>query len=162
MTVKSFEQYFQSLVLICISFITASVVFFAIALSISSNPHGATASPQQVLMLNIVSPVFAVICLLTGWVIYKKRLAKVKQRPTLDEKLAGYKMTVIARYILMDAPSLIACLCCLLAGEVQLLIVTGIMILIMLYLLPQKQRLMKELNFSAAQIEAINTGKRKT
>ncbi|HVX49250.1 MAG TPA: hypothetical protein VHB48_03800 [Chitinophagaceae bacterium] len=157
MTVKSFEQYFQSLILVCVSFMIASGIFFSVVLSITSNRHNAVASPQQIFILNIIAPVFAAAGLAVGWLVIKRGIAKAKQKPTLDEKLGMYKMYIIARYALMDAPSLFATLCCLLTGHKTLLAVTGAMLLMMVVTLPRKKQLMTQLAFSRQQIDFINS-----
>jgi hypothetical membrane protein len=93
---------------------------------------------------------------LTGSAVFRKKMVRIKELPTFDEKLNAYKFSFIIRYFLMDAPALLASLAYFLTGEKKLLIITGALLCLMVYLLPVKKRLINALDISATEAEMIN------
>lgn len=155
MTSSSFKQYYQGLLMVCIAFITGATVFSGIVLFVTSMNYEPVTTPGQTNMLAILVPFFAVVCVLAGNALYKKKIMKTKELSTFDEKLNAFKLATFIRYFLTDAPALLASITYFLTGEKKILIVTGALICLMLYRLPNKKRLINALDVSPAEAAVI-------
>ncbi len=149
-------QYFKALTVLCYT-LTGGLVFFSVIVSLLAlNGFSSPKAEGLGNILNIIVPVLALVGLLGGNAVAKSRLLAIKEMPGLADRMNNYRGVVILRYALLEGPALFSVIAIFLTGELKLLIATAALILMMLYMLPTRPRLIKELELSSQEADIVN------
>ncbi len=87
-----------------------------------------------------------------GIVLFKKRLETIESQ-NLDEKLTTYRDAMIVCAALMEGSGFFGIVCFLLTGNNFFIILAAIIIAIMAYFFPTRERIATELGISSSEIE---------
>ncbi len=139
------NKYFRLLTKIYVTLIFAQLIFILIALFIRTEMHAAPESGNFEIFKMLV-PVFIAAGIYEGNVLYRKRLRKAVQQPTLAKKLENYRQGLMLRYAFWMAPSLFSIVAYFLTGNWIYLALSVIVILAFLAHRPGMDKARKELD----------------
>ena len=156
--------YFKALTILCYAMAAGIVLFSIIVFALiasgvdfSSGRHGGSSTaPLPALPFEIVAIILAVGGLLGGNTLFNTKVAATRYNGSLLEKTNAYRAAVILRYALLEGPALFSVIVCLLTGQIIVLVITAIMVAVMLYSLPSKERLISDLQLSFEETNVIN------
>jgi len=97
---------------------------------------------------NIIVPVFALIGIIVGNILYKMRIKIAQKQDTLGQKLQFFKIALILRYAFLEGPSLLAIVCYILVGNYLYLVMSGFLLLMFAAYFPAKFRVVVDLQLS--------------
>ena len=94
-----------------------------------------------------IVPVLALGGFFGGYLVFKKHKYLLREKDTLQEKLAGYQSSLITRFAMIQLPSLLSVIAYILSGNVFFLFVTGIMSVYFIFLRPTREKVENDLHF---------------
>lgn len=95
-----------------------------------------------------VVPLLAAAGVIAGQIIFKSRLESLDTQSSLKEKLKAYQAATITRFALVEGPALFGIVAYLLNWNILFLIISGLLILYLLFLKPTRARTEMDLKFS--------------
>jgi len=156
-------QYFKGLTILCYALVGGVVVFTGIITALpasGSAGHGGRGSIGDDTTLTTIFISIAVIISLcsvaASFVMFNKNVAAAKEKNNLKEMLNAYRAAVIMRYALMEGPALFAVIVYFLTGKFSILPLVGLILAIMVYAVPTRQKLITDLDLSSQQADIIN------
>lgn len=105
-------------------------------------------------IFRFIVPVLIFIGISSGFFLYKTKLKNLVYIP-LSDKLQRYRTAVIIRDSLFEAPSLVAIIVTFLTGNYFYLIYTIVIIVLFLYLIPTKEKIIFSLSLSQDEIAKL-------
>ena len=130
----------------------AGIAFFAgmsLLLNLLQGPSIDDATMNSALM--VISVVF-LGNIPIGIVLFKKRLETTESQ-NLDEKLATYRGAMIVRAALMEGSGFFGIVCFLLTGNNGFILLAAIILAIIAYFFPTRERMATELGISSSELE---------
>ena len=156
-------QYFKSLSGLCYALIGGMVLFMVIAVVATLNGvqlEGGRANLSDVHAPNSVFYIVLAVFVLGGitgsFNLFKKKLTAAKQKASLSEKLQDYRAAIIIRYALLEGPGLFSIIVYFIIGEMTVLTATVVIILLMVYARPDRDKLINDLELSSGEAAIIN------
>lgn len=122
----------------------ASILVFAVTCFIMVN--SGTFIPQPLMEGPVALGAcagFAVLMLLLAQMVYARKLKSIPQQKNLQDKSKAYRQAVIIRLMLLDFGAMAAVVCFMLTGYPLLLIIPVAMVLLILYGLPNKNKMIQ-------------------
>ena len=138
-------SYFRSLTLIYASLIFGQVFFFLIAFYLR-NEWLIHPEIGDIEIFKWIVPLFAGGSIYQGNVLFKKRIKEARQKPTFAKKMDDYRIALLVRYALWEAPSLLAIAAYFLTGQWLYLSLSALVILVFLAHRPDIDRARRELD----------------
>lgn len=87
--------------------------------------------------------------------LFEKRMPAVIARPTLDEKLEGYRTELILKYALLESPSIFAFVAYMLTGTTLFFAIGTAMVLFMILVRPTRDGAVMHLALSGKEAEEV-------
>lgn len=103
-----------------------------------------------------VAIVIALASVSASFVVFGKKVAAAKQQTGLKAMLENYRLAVIFRFALMEGPALFAVIVYFLTGQFTILPLVGLILAIMVFVVPTKQRAIADLELSSQQAAIVN------
>jgi hypothetical protein len=154
------SQYFKMLSTLCYALIGGLLVFVAISIVVSSNNIGNRSLIGNEDSVNFIFYIMVAVIALGGiagsFIIFKNKLPGIKQKGSLAERLQDYRAAVILRYALLEGPGIFSIIVYFLTGEMKVLIATVVIILLMVYSMPNREKLINDLELSSSEAAVIN------
>jgi len=130
------------------------VMFAAITLFLCKQPVLNLKPGNDVLFY--LSPALVLFGIFMGSFLFKQSVAKLDEKPSLNEKLKAYQTAFIIRCAFAEGPSMFGIVCMLLTSNVYYLIVVGVNILYFIIIRPTKFKIVDDLNLN--EQERIDLG----
>ena len=140
----STNQYFKTLKITHVTMVFIQFIFILAALFLREEGYIRPVSGQFKVFRYIV-PLFVLSGLYEGNVLYKRKLISAVKRSTLAKKLEIYRSGLIIRYVLWEAPSLLAIAAYVITGIYIYLGLSGVIILVFLFNRPTMNKVKRDL-----------------
>jgi len=95
-----------------------------------------------------IVPVLALGGFFGGYLIFKKQKYALRDKDSLQERLAKYQSVLITRFMLIQGPSVFATVAYILSGNIFFLLITGLMCGYFIFLRPTREKIESDLRFS--------------
>src|SRR3569833_2407158 len=135
------------------------MVMFSIISIVVSNSNGNSgfiSDEQERSIFYVVVAVMVAGGIGASFAVFNSRLQVVKQKYSLTEKLQGYRAAVIMRYALLEGPGLFSIIVYFLTGDIRVLVATAVIIALMLYIRPSREKLIADLELSSSEAAIMN------
>jgi len=95
-----------------------------------------------------ITPIIALIGLIGGTSLFKRKLNQCRTKQLLNEKLTEYRSALILKFAIIDGTALILIISYLLTGELIILTAAGLLIIVFTTYIPTKAKLINDLALS--------------
>ena len=151
------KQFFLSMVVINIVLAFSQVMLSFVVFFI----HSQNENPVPVVIISNTIAISAGMLLMTFGIlmsrlVFTKRLEKLKQEPTLQQKMRKFNSTVIIGYALMEFPGLICIAFSFITCNTILLIFPIVVAVALIYYRPTKRFVQENLNLSLDDLKIID------
>jgi hypothetical protein len=140
-------QAFLKMIVIIHGALLAGQVLFGITALASTKSMGIIMKPADDPFF-YVAPFLTLSSIAAGIFLFKQQLAKLPEKVTLKEKIAGYQTGLIIKYALTEGASLFGIVAYLLTGNLLYLIITGVNVIYFFWIRPTKDKIVDDLNLS--------------
>lgn len=131
------RNYFRTLHILFLALVMGQVVFAFIALWMVSTQGGIASFDRETNQLFLwVVPIAALAGIGASRFLFNLKIKPLQSLTHWPGRLQGYQSALLVRYALMEAPSLLALVCFLLTGDYIFLGISGVMILVFLWIRP--------------------------
>jgi hypothetical protein len=72
----------------------------------------------------------------------------LREKESIQEKLAGYQSALITRFMLIQGPAAFAIVAYIISGNIFFLFITGLMSVYFIFLRPTREKIESDLSFS--------------
>jgi hypothetical protein len=145
----SLEENIRNNFVVWVSMLIGQVFFCAIAVFLVNNgAMGIIDHSNLNEILIYIVPSIAIICIFSGFYIFKQRLLALKELTDINAKFTNYKSALIIRWALIEGPSFLAIVSYLLTGNYILLGIAVTIIVIFILFMPNKARTEADLELS--------------
>jgi hypothetical protein len=100
--------------------------------------------------------VITILFVLLSSMFFKNRLTVMKEKTVLKEMLADYQSALIIRYSILEFPSFAAIGATIITGKLLFLAFAGVIIIVLFYLMPGKERLKNDLELNQSECMLID------
>ena len=144
------KQYFRINNLLYFALLSGQIVFSAITLFLN---HGLMFQPDPSLrdIFIYIVPLFVLNGFVTGNIIYKNRLKKIKKFNSLTSKMTEYRGAIIIRMALLEGASLFSIVIYLITADIAFIAMAGIVVLYFLLLKPSREKVILELELNSTE-----------
>ena len=149
------KSYFFALTFIHLALV-AGIVFFGgiMAFLVKSEAGSPEMSDLETIFLYVV-PIFFVFGIVSSFLVYRKRIAGLKNEQDLISKMTGYRGAFIVRLALLEGPGFLGVVVTFLTGNLLFLVFSGIIVVYMIYLRPVKETIASDLGLNYDEIAKI-------
>ena len=144
------REYIRSLILVYFGLLTGQIVFAVITFAVNKQLMEPMAEDLRVVFIYIV-PVFVINGFVTGQLIYRNRLRKIKRLDTLASKLGEYKSAFMIRLAMLEGAFLFAIIIYLLTADLIFMGMSGIIIAYFLVLRPTIDRISADMELNSTE-----------
>lgn len=141
--------------IIYFALIAGQLAFMGVAYSIASDLKMTNDIRSLNDMLLMVIPFVALGGISASFMMFKMQLSKIDKEAPLANRLNAYRAALIARYALLEGPSLFAIVGFLLTGNFIFLGISGFIILIFLYFRPTRDKVAQDLELKNSEAELL-------
>lgn len=143
------KEYFNVLTILHTAFLVTQLMFAGVAFYL--NTSGQITSDQNLTaVFQFVVPVVIVGAILASSVVFKAQLKSIKLKTELKEKMNDYRTSVIIKFALLEAPSMVALVCYLLTANFLFLGSAFLVIIFFLMNRPSPESAANDLELSPA------------
>lgn len=145
---QSLAQIIKQSQTICSALIIGQLFFLAIAiyLVISTGAGFGEAGLGEVFIF--VIPIFAVTSIGASYFVFKGKLNKLKESPSLEQKLVEYRSAQIVRWALLEGPSFLTIIAFLLTGQFLFVGIVAVIIMFFIPTFPNRARFEQDLELT--------------
>jgi len=93
-----------------------------------------------------VVPIIAIACYALGNFLFRQQIGAAIEKPTVQQKVAGYQTAMIIRFAMLEGASLFGIVSYLLTGNLLLIGISGLLIVYFIILRPTRDKIETELN----------------
>jgi hypothetical protein len=129
------KQYFKSLSILYFGLLIGQIVFSAITLYLNLELNFQADDSLSGIFIYIV-PIFVVNGFVTGHLIFKSRLKKIKTYDTLTAKMGDYRGIAIIRFAMLEGASLFAIIIYLVTADLIFMAMAGLIVLYFIIIKP--------------------------
>ena len=108
-----------------------------------------TFSGNSTLFLVIVWVIY-VIAFSVIWGIKNMRLKNINEKTELKEKLSEYRLILITKFVLLEAPTIVSIVLYFVSWDIRLLLSAIVMIIVFIGNKPDKNKIIESLNLNSA------------
>lgn len=108
-----------------------------------------TFSGNSTLFLVIVWVIY-VIAFSVIWGIKNMRLKNINEKTELKEKLSEYRLMLITKFVLLEAPTIVSIVLYFVSWDIRLLLSAIVMIIVFIGNKPDKNKIIESLNLNSA------------
>lgn len=144
------KQYFRSLTILYLGLLIGQLAFSAITLYFNL---GLLFQPDDSLrdIFIYIVPILVVNGFVTGHLIYKSRLKKIKNYNSLISKMRDYRGAMIIRLAMLEGASLFAIVVYLLTADLIFIAMTGLIIAYFIMLRPTIEKISMDLELNSTE-----------
>jgi hypothetical protein len=144
------KQYFRSITILYFGLLIGQVAFAAITLYLNL---GLLFQPDDSLrdIFIYIVPIFVVNGFVTGHLIYKSRLKKIKNYSSLTSKMGEYRSAMIIRFAMLEGASLFAIIVYLLTADLIFMAMTGLIVAYFIILKPTVDKITMDLELNSTE-----------
>ena len=111
---------------------------------------------EQESMLMVAVTVLVFSSLLGSSFLFKTKLNGIRQKESLQAKLAAYRSLLIIKFALLEIPSFFALVCFILTGEVLFIGLAGLVVIAFVFNRPTRFTITKDLELSKKEQEVLD------
>ncbi len=155
----SSAAYFRRSLTIFIALISGQIMFaIGVLVMILTNSIAFTSIefPHSLEIIMGILLVLTLVFIQLSSILFKKKLAAIKEKTVLKEIMADYQTALIIRYAILEFPVFIAIGAAIYTGQILLLSFALIIIIVFFYLKPGRERLKKDLELNQAECMLID------
>lgn len=150
------KEYFRTLKLLHIALILGQILFAFVVVFVFTK-GGTMENPQSFINIIDYTLLAATVCFIpASFYFFRLKLEKLKAATDLKMKMDGYRSALIVRYTLFEIPSLTSIVAVMLTSNYIYLVVTGMIIVLMLFLRPTKESSIKDLALDISEIAILD------
>lgn len=149
------QGYFKALQILHFALVIGLLMFGFISVLLQLKGYNSL-SEEISSSLSYFIPFLLIIGLVTGNILFKKKLNISIGKDSLREKLIFYRTALLTRYMIIEMASFIAIVAYLLSGDYSLLAMVGVMIIIFIVYRPTISSTIKDLELNKEEIQNIN------
>lgn len=150
------KAYFKTIQIIYYALIAGQLFFAFIVLFLIYGMEFKAEMQDLKNIFIIVATLFAIGGLFASQMIFRNRLDQAKSRTNLPEKLGDYRSALIVRFALLEFPSFLSIVFCMITGEVIFLGLSGLIIAVFLSIKPTKDKAINELELNTSDVNSLN------
>jgi peptidoglycan/LPS O-acetylase OafA/YrhL len=150
------REYFRGLAIIHAALIAGQVVFILVSAFLNSVGESMTNSRELTRGLTIAVPLFVLGGIAASLILTKNRLAVIKGRSSLTEKLIDYRSAVVVKLALLEGPAFFAIVSYLLTGDPLFAGIAAFMIVLFFINRPGREKLAQDLELSQKDIDFLD------
>jgi hypothetical protein len=141
----SSSPYLKTLTIFFLALLSGQILFALIVWAARTGEYFLVNLDDLDAFLLIIAPMAVLTGIWTGNAMAKKRLAEIRTKANLQEKLADYQGLYIVRLALLEGPSLFSSLAFLITGNYVYLGLTALVALLFATKKPTKEKIAEEL-----------------
>lgn len=147
---------FKSLSVLHVSLLTGQLVFGAIAYYMQyTGSMGMTHLGVELKYILIGLAVFGCAMIAVAFAMYNKKVRELNGgNKSVREKLVAYRAANLIRWAMLETPVLLAIVAFLLTGNINFLIIAGVVLLLFLMTRPTINKAATELNMSREEVQS--------
>jgi len=145
---------YKTLLIIYFSLFAGQVVFVVIAAFIVKQKMFVARPALENLLLPIVS-VLALICIIIGNKLFRKRVQKLANIHVIAERFSDYRSISLTRWAILEGPCLFAIICFLLTANNLFLILAAVILFVFWTTAPVKNKVAADLGITPADLDSI-------
>lgn len=151
----SSKQFFKTIQLIFGAFLFGQLIFLGISILLVIGADINIGMEEATYPLLAIIAILSINAIVTGKIMFTKRLLTAKTKTNLDEKVTDYMSGAIIRFAFFEGVSLFSIICYLLTSNWLFLAVVTLMIVIFISLRPNKEKIIAELELNYDEIANI-------
>ncbi len=108
---------------------------------------------------NILMPVLvvlALICMVSGKKIFKSRVQKLGDIPSVSQRFSDYRAASLVRWALLEGPCIFSIICFLLTSNYLFLVVAALILFIFGGTAPAKSKVAADMGISSEELDSIS------
>jgi hypothetical protein len=148
------QNFIKTTVIIHLALFMGQVMFAALVLLRCKQPFLNLKPGNDVLFY--LSPALVLFGIFVGSFLFKKSVAKLREKTSLGEKLTAYQTAFIKRCALAEGASMFGIVCMLLTSNTYYLIVVGVNILYFIIIRPTKFKIQDDLNLGYEELAELD------
>jgi hypothetical protein len=129
-----------------LALLAGQIIFGLLVLFVVNNGKMQFSIPPATDVFLIVVPVMAITSVAAGIFIFKLQLKKIAEKESLPDKIQLYLSATIIRFALIEGPSLLAIVCCMLTNNLFYIAISFLLIVYMISLRPTNYRIDNDIN----------------
>lgn len=141
---------------ICSALIIGQLFFLAIAIYLVINKVTGFGEANLDDVFIFVIPIFAVTSIGASYFVFKGKLNKLKESPSLEQKLVEYRSAQIIRWALLEGPSFLTIIAFLLTGQFLFVGIVAVIIMFFIPTFPNRSRFEKDLELTWEEKSQLN------
>jgi len=152
---QSTKEFFKLTAFIHLALVLGVVVFgIVVYFFVADFQHPDTQSALAQLLVFLV-PGLVIAGIVASNVMYRLRLNVLRDIPNLKIKLEGYRGSLIIRYVLLEAPALLALVAIFITNNANFLVYAGLMVVLMIIKRPTRKTAMMDLELGQQEISVL-------
>jgi small-conductance mechanosensitive channel len=145
------KEYFKVLSIIHAALFTGVLCFAGLAIFITQVSPMILSGELFRRMLQIIIPLFAIVSIVTGAGLFKKKIQPMRELGSLSDKLIAYRGLLIMFYALLEAPALLAITGYLLTGNYLFLAVVAFVFFLFVLHKPSSGKVIDDLRLDSIE-----------
>lgn len=145
---QSLAQIIKQSQTICSALIIGQLFFLAIAIYLVIKTGAGFGEANLGEVFIFVIPIFAATSIGASYFVFKGKLSKLKESPSLEQKLLEYRSAQIIRWALLEGPSFLTIIIFLLTGQYFFVGIVAVIILFFIPTFPSIARLKQDLELT--------------
>jgi len=146
------RSYFQTLNILFFGLVMGPAMLGAVAFALHQTGTFAPLADDVLdSVFGIAVPAIGFGAFYASKILFERRMPAVIARPSLDEKLEGYRTELILKYALLESPSIFAFLAYLLTGSMMFFAIGAAMLLFMIVVRPTREGAVMHLALSGKE-----------
>jgi hypothetical protein len=140
------KTFFKTLSIIFFALLTGQVLFALVVFSLAKHPHFTLTADNDPLFF--ISPILTISSAIAGIFVSRQIIAKLAEKETLAQKLAGYQTAIIIRAALSEGPAMLCIVSFMMRENFLFLVIAGLNILYFISFRPSRRKMEEDLNLS--------------
>lgn len=128
----------------------SGVLFFGLIM-FATKSNWVFSAPQSDDVFMIIVPLTILGGLFIGHLLYQKKVQSASIQTTLSGKISGYQTAFLIRMALAEGPAFLAIIAAIITNNLLYLCIGGVLVVYMMLLKPNKERIAQELAFTMTQ-----------
>lgn len=151
MTTLTSKNYFKALSIFYLALVIGPLLFGLIVLFLNLAMKLTMVDAGLSNIFRYVVPALALAGIVASHFVFKNKLIQIRENDSLGIKMENYRAALIPRYAMLTGPAFFATIAAFITGDVSFLAVTGIMLLILLYIRPGVAAAIKDLELEQTE-----------
>lgn len=146
------RTYFQTLNILFFGLVMGPAMLGAVAFVLHQTGTFAPLNDEVLsTVFGIAVPGIGFVAFYASKILFERRMPAVIARPSLEEKLEGYRTELILKYALLESPSIFAFVAYLLTGSMMFFAIGAAMLVFMIVVRPTREGAVMHLALSGTE-----------